>query len=116
MRAMSSTLWGSAFLVAAAIVACSGDDGAPGAPGVQGPAGAPGSNGGPGPAGSTGPAGPGAPTKDGGGADGASSLFLSELAKHGLDISPVPPDLNGKTVAEIDQIGTGSYIVNALAA
>lgn len=38
---------------------------------------------------------------------------LSERARHGLAISPVGVNLDGKTGDEIEQIGHGSYLVNA---
>jgi hypothetical protein len=40
---------------------------------------------------------------------------ISETAKHGLDISPVPLNLAGLTGDQIEQVGQGSYIVNAIA-
>src|SRR5262249_25184885 len=41
--------------------------------------------------------------------------IVSETAKRGLDASPVPLNLTGKTSAQIEQIGQGSYLVNAVA-
>jgi cytochrome c553 len=105
--ASSSLLGAIAF---ALVAACSGSDGAAGAaggPGTAGPAGA---------AGATGPAG-GSGSGDGGSADASPFLLaLSERAQRGLAISPVPLALAGKTPAQIEQIGLGSYIVNAAAA
>src|SRR5262249_23650294 len=42
------------------------------------------------------------------------TIIISDRAKHGLDISPVPVDTNGKTGDQIEAIGQGSYIVNAI--
>jgi hypothetical protein len=76
----------------------------------------------PGTAGEAGPAGPAGEA----GAPGASALSLldagplviSDLAKHGFDISPVPIaqlNLSGLTPAQIEMVGNGSYVVNAVA-
>jgi mono/diheme cytochrome c family protein len=99
-------------VVFAFVAACSGSDGADGAAGAAGAAGAPGTVGLSGEAGTP-----------GSGADGGSSadaspflLALSERAQRGLAIAPVPLALNGKTAAQIEQIGIGSYLVNAAAA
>jgi hypothetical protein len=115
MRSTTSALLGASFLVTAAIVAC-GSDGAPGGAGPAGAAGATGASGDKGAPGANGANGAAGPGVDAGGDSGINTLFLSEVAKHGLDISPVVPNLAGKTPAEIDQIGTGSYLVNAIAA
>jgi hypothetical protein len=43
---------------------------------------------------------------------------ISDLAKHGFDISPTPIgqlNLSGLTPAQIEMVGNGSYIVNAVA-
>jgi hypothetical protein len=112
----------------AAAAACSGNDGAQGPPGPAGEAGAPGSPGeaGPpglageaGPAGPVGEAGPAGPVGDAGPAgppgEAGASILISAAAKQGLDISPVPLNLAGLTAAQIELVGGGSYIVNALA-
>jgi hypothetical protein len=44
-------------------------------------------------------------------------LALSETARHGLDISPIPVtslSLSALTPDEIEMVGDGSYLVNAL--
>lgn len=67
--------------------------------------------------GNTGPAGPPGPTGPVGtvGSPGATGpvVALSERAKQGLDISPVAINLANLTNAQIEQIGQGSYLVNA---
>jgi hypothetical protein len=119
----------------AAFVACTGDQGpagpagatgdagAPGAPGTPGATGAageagapgtPGTAGGPGPAGEAGaPGAPGDAGPPGPQGDAGGTVVLSDRAKHGLDISPVPVNLAGLTGDQIERIGLGSYIVNA---
>jgi hypothetical protein len=118
--------------IGGAIWACAGDPGPTGAAGTNGTVGPAGPNGATGPAGPVGPNGPtgsngfngeaGAPGTNGeGGAPGANGeagapgSVISNGAKHGLDISPVPVNLTGKTAAQIEKIGNGSYIVNAIA-
>lgn len=86
--------------------ACSGSDGAPGA---TGPAGPPGANGMTGAMGAPGAAGTGTT------GDGGATIVISETAKHGLAISPVPVSLTGLTGDQIEEVGQGSYLVNALA-
>ncbi len=97
-----------AFVVAAAaagaVVACTGDqgvEGEPGGPGTMGSAGLPGA-----------PGGAGAP-----GEAGASSapITISAEALQGLAISPVQISLAGLTSAQAEQLGEGSYLVNAIA-
>jgi hypothetical protein len=83
-----------------AIAACTGDPGPAGDPGATGPAG------------TTGPQGPTGATGDAG-APGPE-VIISDTAKHGLDISPVPVDLTGLTPDQIEQVGQGSYLVNAV--
>jgi hypothetical protein len=78
------------------LVGCSGNDGSRG---PQGDAGAQGSEG------PTGPTGP----------NGDPGPIISTRAALGLDIAPVALDLTGLTGAEIEQVGQGSYIVNAAA-
>src|SRR5262245_53367429 len=85
------------------LVACgssgtnSGGVGPTGLPGPEGPAGSNGSDGMAGMTGMTGPA-----------------IVISERAKQGLDISPVPISLTGLTSAQVEQLGLGSYLVNAV--
>ena len=83
-------------LLAIAIIApgCTGDTGPAGTNGTNGTNGMNGSNG-------------------SNGSNG-NDIILSDRAKHGLDIAPVPLDLTGKTGDEIEQIGQGSYLVNAV--
>jgi len=118
-----------ALFGAAAVAAC-GSDGAAGPPGPAGEAGARGAMGTPGALGSpgsTGEAGPPGPAGEAGapGAPGASALsvldagplVISDLAKHGFDISPTPIgqlNLSGLTPAQIEMVGNGSYLVNAV--
>lgn len=78
--------------------------------GPIGPAGPPGVSGGKGPAGPAGDAGPQGPA----GAPGAF-LVLSERAKRGFDIAPVPLVLEGLSAAQLERVGAGSYLVNAVA-
>lgn len=78
--------------------------------GPIGPAGPPGVSGGKGPSGPAGDAGPQGPS----GAPGAF-LVLSERAKRGFDIAPVPLVLEGLTAAQLERVGAGSYLVNAVA-
>jgi hypothetical protein len=93
-----------AAVAAAAFVACSTS-----VTGLQGP---PGPAGPPGAAGSQGEAGAVAAT-DGGVAKGDSPQ-VSERAQQGLAISPVPIATAGLTRAEAEQLGQGSYLVNAM--
>lgn len=103
----------AASICIALAAACSGSDGPQG---PAGPAGAPGTVGA---NGTIGPQGPAANADGGGsssGGDGGTVLLtLSERAQRGLQIAPVPLALAGKTSAQIEQIGTGSYLVNAAA-
>lgn len=48
------------------------------------------------------------------GSDG-NDVIISDRAKHGLDISPVAIDTTGMTSAQIEAVGQGSYLVNAVA-
>lgn len=120
---MRASVFGAVSIgVAAAIAgACSGNDGAQGPPGPPGEAGATGATG---PAGEAGPQGPpGMPgtSPDSGKTDGGTTpgmdagppiiIGLSAHAQIGLAQTPVPLNLNGKTAAEIEQIGEGAYIV-----
>jgi mono/diheme cytochrome c family protein len=77
------------FASVLALAACTGDAGKNGMNGSNGSDGANGSNG--------------------------SDIIISDTAEHGLAISPVPVNTMGKTAAEIEAIGEGSYLVNALA-
>jgi hypothetical protein len=104
-------LWftGGAFALvgAFAVLAACGGNGAAGAAGANGEAGAPGMNGMngmPGPAGEAGA--PGAP---------GQPVIVSPVAKQGLDIAPVALNLTGLSSAQVEMVGNGSYIVNALA-
>lgn len=78
--------------------------------GPIGPAGPPGVSGGRGAVGPQGDAGPQGPP----GAPGAY-VVLSERAKRGFDISPVPVTLTGLPPAQVELVGQGSYLVNAVA-
>ncbi len=74
---------------------------------------------------SCGPAGPAGAASSAGktsdaGAQGTAGeagtlILVSETAKKGLDISPVPVSTVGLTSAQIEMVGNGSYIVNGLA-
>ena len=77
--------------------ACGGD---------TGPAGKNGDTGASGSAGQQGPAGPAGPA--------GASIAISDVAKHGLAISPVPLTLDGLTGDQIEQVGQGSYLTNAV--
>ncbi|MGH7439385.1 MAG: hypothetical protein ACRENE_27165 [Polyangiaceae bacterium] len=107
-----------------------GDKGAQGAMGAAGAAGEAGAQGSAGPAGEAGAQGPAGEagaqgdTGDAGpqgiqgaqgdaGATGAS-LVISDTAKQGISISPVPINTNGLTSSQLEMIGEGSYLVNAL--
>jgi hypothetical protein len=46
--------------------------------------------------------------------DAGATIVISEVAKHGLDISPVPVNTAGMTGDQIEQVGQGSYLVNAV--
>jgi hypothetical protein len=129
-------LWLAAGLLGGVIAACSGSDGAAGtngtngatgatgAPGSAGPSGTPGTAGttGPmGPAGSAGPTGTAGPTGSVGPTGSAGpmgsagpAVSLTPAAAKGLAIAPVALNLAGKTADQIEQIGYGSYIVNAM--
>jgi cytochrome c553 len=89
---------------AAGVVACTGDQGIQGEAGGPGPTGQDGMNGKPGEAGPPGEAGATAPP-----------LTLSADAQQGLAISPVQVSLAGLTSAQVEQLGQGSYLVNAIA-
>lgn len=78
--------------------------------GPIGPAGPPGVSGSKGPTGPAGDAGPEGPA----GAPGAF-LVLSERARRGLEIAPVQLTLAGLTAAQLERVGAGSYLVNAVA-
>ena len=87
-----------AVAIAAGVPACTGDNGTPGTNGSNGTNGTNGQNG-----------------MNGMNGTNGSNIILTERAKHGLDISPAPVDLTGKTGDQIEQIGQGSYLVNAIA-
>ena len=117
------TLGAMVFVGAFALLAaCSGDKGSTGPAGAAGPAveaGVPGAPGAPGPAGEAGA--PGAPGEAGPpGPPGEAgppgpAVVISEAARHGLTIAPVPLTLTGLTSSQLELVGNGSYIVNALA-
>jgi hypothetical protein len=126
MRRGWIVLAGLASMAASVVVAaCSGNNGAAGPAGPSGEAGAPGSPGlvgeagRPGPAGEAGPPGPageaGLPGPAGPPGEAGAAILISASAKQGLDISPVPLNLAGLTSAQVELVGNGSYIVNALA-
>jgi hypothetical protein len=90
-----------------------GDKGDPGAKGDTGDKGATGDAG---PEGKTGPQGPQGAKGDTGDAGPAGESFvLSERAARGLELSPVAPNIQGKTSADVERIGIGSYLINAVA-
>jgi len=126
MRLVGSAFGGFAMMGAAAVAACTGDQGPAGpagavgeagaageagAPGAKGAAGSPGEAGGPG---APGASGEGGPAVAAGEAGTSSTIVVSATAKLGLDISPVPLKLDGLDGAQIEQIGQGSYWVNAV--
>ena len=87
--------------IACGTVACTGDTGPAGPIGPGGGSGTNGSNG-----------------SDGmNGSDGANGndVIISDRAKHGLDISPVAINTTGMTSAQIEAVGQGSYLINAVA-
>lgn len=90
------------------LVGC-GEDGSPGATGQPGSVGAKGDRGDPGDPGPKGDPG-------GGGGGGPGSASLSERALRGFAIAPVPLATDGLSAAQLEQVGLGSYIVNAMAA
>jgi hypothetical protein len=102
-----------------------GDPGTNGTNGTNGTAGAAGEAGAAGQAGDAGATGPQGPQGDAGatGATGPAGeagpvVILSDTAKHGLDISPggqAALNLTGLSAAQIEMVGNGSYIVNAVA-
>jgi mono/diheme cytochrome c family protein len=59
--------------------------------------------------GSTGSGGPAGPAGEAG-----ATIVISETASVGLSISPVQPNLTGLTGPQIEQVGQGSYLVNAI--
>jgi hypothetical protein len=85
----------------------SGDAGLMGEPGEDGDAGLMGEPGEDGDAGLMGN--PGLDGNDG------SNLILSETARLGLDLAPVPLDLEGLDGDGIERVGRGSYLMNAVA-
>ena len=95
--------------VVALASACTGDTGPQGPQGPQGPAGSNGTNGTDGQNGQNGQNG-----MNGSNGTNGSDIIISDRAKHGLDIAPVTLDLTNKTAAELEAIGQGSYILNAV--
>jgi hypothetical protein len=110
MRRGWISIGGIAVIAGIAALGACGGSGSQGPAGANGEAGAPGTPGTAGPTGSTGPQGPPGPPGEAG-----ASIIISATAKHGLDISPVPLNLVGLTGDQIEQVGQGSYIVNAIA-
>ncbi len=88
------------------VVACNGNDGAVGAAGPGGANGA-GTAGGNGTNGTNG--------VNGTNGEAGVQVIISALAKHGLEISPVTLNLAGLTGEQLEQVGQGSYLVNAVA-
>lgn len=119
------------MLVTAALIGCSGSDGSKGPPGDNGADGGDGANstkGDPGADGKDGTdgakGGPGANGVDGSdGTDGTNGavgqdgndVILSETARLGLSISEVPVDLGGLDGEQIESVGRGAYLINAVA-
>lgn len=99
----------SRVMIAAVVLGCLACT-VEGPDGPIGPAGPPGVSGSKGPAGPVGDAGPQGPP----GTPGAF-LVLSERARRGLEISPVKLTLEGLTAAQLERVGAGSYLVNAVA-
>ena len=91
-------IWVAAWVV---VAACTGDTGPTG---PTGPAGTNGTNGTDGTNGMNGSNG-----------SNGNDIIISDTAKHGLDISPVTITTTGLTAAQVEAIGQGSYLVNALA-
>lgn len=74
-----------------------------------------GTNGTPGPTGLPGPEGAaGAQGAMGEMGMNAPPIVISERAKQGLDISPAALNLTGLSTAQVEQLGMGSYLVNAV--
>jgi hypothetical protein len=103
------------------LAACTGSQGAAGAngeAGAPGPSGATGPAGAAGPAGTTGTAGPagtaGATGPAGEAGPAGAAIVVSTTAKQGLDIAPVALNLTGLSSDQVEMVGNGSYIVNAL--
>jgi mono/diheme cytochrome c family protein len=90
-------------------VGSTGASGAVGATGASGATGAPGATGAAGDAGATGATG-----ATGAAGDAGAVIVISETAQLGLTISPVPLNLTGLTGDQIEQVGQGSYLVNAI--
>ncbi|HVY45867.1 MAG TPA: hypothetical protein VHB21_08315 [Minicystis sp.] len=102
--------------LALAVAACSGADGKDGAQGKQGEPGPAGQNGQPGQNGQNGQNGQQGPKGDKGDQGDPGTPGLSAIASQGLAISPVAVDLTGLTGDQIEHVGRGSYLVNAVAA
>lgn len=121
---MNKVLVGGVVLgvLGAIALACgsTGDAGPVGATGKEGPSGAAGAPGAPGAPGANGTNGTGAAGEAGApggrgeaGAPGGT-VIISALAKHGLEISPVPLATAGMTGDQLEQVGLGSYLANAI--
>jgi hypothetical protein len=104
------TVGGTVMLGVAALVAACGSDGSNGATGAAGAAGTAGAAGAAGTAGATGAAGATGPAGEAG-----AAIVISTEAQQGLTISPVPISLSGLTSDQIEAVGHGSYLVNAVA-
>ncbi len=91
------------------LAGCTGSKGDPGAMGAMGLPGMDGTNGMDGMDGMNGMDG-----ANGANGTNGNDIILSSKAKHGLDISPVAVNLTGRSAADIEQIGRGSYLVNAV--
>jgi len=124
---MRATVFGAVCITLAIGIAaaCTGNDGAQGPAGASGEAGATGPAGSAGSAGATGaqgPAGPGGPGFEAGKTDGPTPpsgnpicVGLSAHSCIGLTSAPVPLNLTGKSLAQLEQIGEGAYIVSTQA-
>src|SRR5439155_2725149 len=106
-----------AVVAGSMIAACSGDTGPAGPAGAAGATGPAGANGTPGATGPAGPSGPGVDSGTGEGGTSTGPVVLSSRATKGLQIASdlgVTLALGGKTNAQLEQIGQGSYLVNAV--
>ena len=112
---MAKRLWLMVACTAWVAVGCKGDKGDPGARGDAGPVGPAGEAGPPGPAGEAGPSGA---TVDASDASQPGNIDeLTAAARKGLELSaPLRLSLANKTMAQLEAIGYGSYLVNAVAA
>jgi hypothetical protein len=102
----------STIVLAFALAACTGDTGPQGPGGGAGPTGPSGTDGTNGTNGNNGTNG----TNGNNGTNGTNGndVIISAEAKHGLDISFFPIDTTGLTGPQIEKLGRGSYLVNAV--